>query len=202
MILKNCNFCVIYEPESDIPLKARVKCADERIELYFEDDHRLGDHIDKVRIDFFDSQIGQIKTYCELDIRKNTDPQISEAWISDCRILETIETLQRQQDLRVDLNEETLLSSKKHGYFSCTIHNISVGGLYMTTDTSLEVDEQFEFQYCFVKKIFKLRASVLRKTVIGENNFGYGCLFINLPSGAEKEIRQFVYRRQRSNSNI
>ncbi len=101
----------------------------------------------------------------------------------------------------LDLNQETLFSSKGHGYFSGTIHNISVGGLYLTTDTRLEKDEQLEFQYCFMMKLLKVRAAVLRETVIRDNYYGYGCLFVNLSNGAEKDIRQFVYRQQRKNSN-
>ncbi len=207
MTLKKCNSCVIYKPgsESDILIKARVVCDDDTIHIYFGDEnikeHGLENYTDRIRIDFFDNQAGQIKTFCKLVIQKNTDSYISEAWAADCKVLETIEVLQRQQDLRVDLNQETLFSSKGHGYFSGTIHNISVGGLYLTTDTRLEKDEQLEFQYCFMMKLLKVRAAVLRETVIRDNYYGYGCLFVNLSNGAEKDIRQFVYRQQRKNSN-
>lgn len=203
MILKKCNSCIIYEPgsESDILLKARVICTDDRIKLFFDDRNGLSENAGRLRIDFTDSAAGQVKTFCELTVSQNTDPLIAEAWTADCKILEKIEVVQRQKDLRVELAEETLFSAKGRGYFSGIIQNISVGGLYMTSDTSLEEGEQFDFQYCFMAKILKVRASVLRKTVIGENNYGYGCLFVNLTNGAEKDIRQFVYRQQRKSAN-
>ena len=203
MTLKKCNNCIIYESgsDSDILTKARVMGCDDTIKLYFEEKYWVEDSIDKIRIDFFDNQAGQVKTFCQLAIQKNTDPCISEAWVADCKVLETIEVLQRQKDLRVDLDEETLFSSKIHGYFSGTIHNISVGGLYLTTDTRLEKDEQLDFQYCFMMKLQKVRAAVLRETVIRDNYYGYGCVFTNLSNAVEKDIRQFVYRQQRKNSN-
>ncbi len=203
MTLKKCNTCIIYEPgsESESLLKARVMCDDDTIKLYFEEENGLGNYSDRIRIDFFDNQAGQIRTFCRLEIQKNPDPAISEAWTADCHVLETIEVLQRQKDLRVDLNEETLFSSKDHGYFSGIIHNISVGGLYMTTDTRLEKGEQLDFQYCFMMKLLKVRAEVLRETVIQDNCYGYGCLFVNLSNAAEKDIRQFVYRQQRKSKN-
>ncbi len=203
MTLKKCTTCIIYEPgsESDILIKARVVGSDDTIRLYFEEENGVEKHADRIRIDFFDNQAGQIRTFCQLTIQKNTDPAIAETWTADCKVLETIEVLQRQKDLRVDLNEETLFSSKDHGYFSGTIHNISVGGLYMTTDTRLEKDEYLDFQYCFMMKLQKVRAVVLRETVIRDNYYGYGCLFVNLSNAVEKDIRQFVYRQQRKNSN-
>lgn len=199
MILKNCNSCIIFEPgsESEILLRARVRCLDDnKITLHFEDESGLSEHTDRLRIDFCDSQIGYVKTFSELEVRKNTDSYILEPWIADCKILETIEILQRQQELRVRMAKETAFQSKHHGQFTGTIENISVGGFYMTANTQLEVGEYLEFQYCFMKKPQELQASILRETVVKDGYFGYGCQFSHLPKSAERDIRQFVYRQQ------
>lgn len=198
MILKNCNSCIVFEPDSDseILLKARVRCMDDKITLHFEDESGLEEHIDRLRIDFCDSQVGYIKTFSELEVRKNTDPYILEPWIADCKILEMIEILQRQEELRVRMGKEAAFLSERHGSFTGTIQNISVGGLYLTTKKRLDVGEHLEFQYTFMKKPQEVRASILRETIVREDYFGYGCQFENMPKGAERDIRQFVYRQQ------
>ena len=63
MILKNCNTCVIYGTEADVSVRARVQHIDERITLHFDDNNDLGMHTDRLRVDFFDSQVGYIKTF-------------------------------------------------------------------------------------------------------------------------------------------
>lgn len=198
MILKNCNSCIIFEPdsESEILLKARVKCLDDKISLHFEDESGLGEHIDRLRIDFCDSQVGYIKTFSELEVRKNTDPYILEPWIADCKILEMIEVLQRQEDLRVRMVKEVTFISERHGSFTGIIQNISVGGIYLTTNKHLDVGEHIEFEYNFMKKPQEVRASILRETIVRDNNFGYGCQFENMSKAAERDIRQYVYRQQ------
>ncbi|MCI9422031.1 MAG: PilZ domain-containing protein [Dorea sp.] len=198
MILKNCNSCIIYEPdsESEILLKARVRCMEDKITLHFEDENGLSEHTDRLRIDFCDSQIGYIKTFSELEVRKNSDPYILEPWIADCKILETIEILQRQQELRVRMAKEVGFMSENHGRFTGTVQNISVGGFYLTTNKRLGVGDHVEFEYSFMKKPQEVQASILRETVIKDGYFGYGCQFANLPKGAERDIRQFVYRQQ------
>ena len=71
MILKSCNTCIIYGSDPDIVVKARVRCADDKITLHFDDNNELGTKTDRLQVDFCDSQVGYIKTFCELEIRKN-----------------------------------------------------------------------------------------------------------------------------------
>ncbi len=198
MILKNCSSCIVYEPDSasEILLRARVRCMEDKITLHFEDESGLSEHTDRLRIDFCDSQVGYVKTFSELEVRKNTDPYILEPWIADCKILEMIEILQRQKELRVRMAKESTFISENHGRFTGTIQNISVGGVYLTTNTRLDIGEHFEFEYSFMKKPQEMQASVLRETVIRDDYFGYGCQFANLPKSAERDVRQFVYRQQ------
>ena len=174
MILKNCNSCIVYEPGSDteILLKARVKCAEDKITLHFEDESGLDEHIDRLRIDFCDSQVGYVKTFSELEVRKNTE------------------------ELRVRMAKEVSLLSENHGPFTGVIQNISVGGVYLTTNQHLDIGEHIEFEYSFMKKPQEVQASILRETIIRDNYFGYGCQFENMHKNAERDIRQFVYRQQ------
>lgn len=196
MILKNCNACIINGAEPDVRVKARVNCIDEKIILYFDDKNVLGMKTDRLEVDFCDSQIGFVKTYCELEIRKNTDPYVLEPWTADCQILEMVEIIQRQKDLRVRLVKEVTFISPVHGHFTGIIQNISVGGIYLTTGTRLAVDDEITFEYYFSKNPHEIRAKVLRETFIRDNHYGYGCQFIDVPNGVEREIRQFVYRQQ------
>lgn len=196
MILKNCNTCIINGAEADVRVKARVNCIDERIILFFDDNNVLGMKTDRLEVDFCDSQVGYVKTFCELEIRKNTDPYILEPWSADCKILEMIEILQRQKELRVRLVKEANFISEKAGHFTGVIQNISVGGIYLTTNTRLAVDDEFQFQYYFTKTPQEIRAAILRETLIRDNHYGYGCKFIDVPKSVEREIRQFVYRQQ------
>ena len=196
MILKSCNTCIIYGSDSDVVVRARVKTVDDKITLHFDDNNELGTKTDRLQVDFCDSQVGYIKTFCELEIRKNEDPYVLEPWTADCKILEMIQVLQRQKELRVRMVKEVNFISLKHGRFSGVIQNISVGGLYMTTKTRLDLDEEFEFEYCFMKKNQEVRAKILRETIIRENHYGYGCQFVDQSKGAERDIRQYVYRQQ------
>ncbi len=200
MILKNCSSCIIHGPDDEVSIRSRVQYMDGNITLHFDGDSDLGPNTDRIRVDFFDSQVGYIKTFCELEVRKNSDPYILEPWLADCKILEVLEILQRQEDLRVRTAKEATFISDSHGSFSGIIQNISVGGLYMTTATKMSVGEHFSFQFNFTKKNQEVEGKILRETQIRDNYFGYGCQFVRLPKSIEREIRQYVYRKQLSNA--
>lgn len=196
MILKDCSTCIIYDMNDELLIKARVMSVEERITLHFDDDCQLGPDTDRMHIDFFDSQMGCIKTYCSLIIRKNTDPWVLEPWMAECEILEITETLQRQKDLRVRLERDLEFTSVVHGHFMGTIHNISVGGIMLYTEMPLEVHEEIEFRYCFLKREYEVRAVILREQEMLKKRHVYGCQFVDLSKSAERDIRQFVFRQQ------
>lgn len=197
MVLNNCTICSVYEPEDTLLTRVRVKCTGEQITLHFKKPGELAGS-DRIRIDFFDGQIGYIKTYCAISIRRNYDPLILEPWIADCEILEVAEIIQRQKDLRAKMERDITFTSQTHGEFSGVIQNISVGGLYFVTKTRLELEEEFTFQYTFIKKEHPLRAVILREQDLHNGRYGYGCQFTRLPNSAERDIRQFVYKQQLS----
>ena len=197
MVLNNCTICSVYEPEDTLLARIRVKCTGERITLHYKKPDELSDS-PRIRIDFFDGQIGYIKTYCEITTRRNYDPLILEPWVADCEILEVAEIVQRQKDLRARMEKEITFTSSSQGAFKGTIQNISVGGLYFITETRLSCDEEFSFRYTFIKKEHPLTAVVLREQDLHNGRYGYGCQFRNLPNSAERDIRQFVYKQQLS----
>lgn len=206
MILKDCGTCMIYDNNGELLCKARVRSVEERITLHFDDGCELipdtdPSHIDffdpeRIQIDFFDSQMGCIRTYSSLLIRKNMDPWVLEPWMAECEILEIIETIQRQKDLRVRLEKDLEFTSIKHGHFTGIIHNISVGGIMLYTEMPLDVHEEIEFRYCFQKKEYEIRAVILREQEMMKKLHVYGCQFIDLTKSAERDIRQFVFRQQ------
>ena len=196
MILKDCSTCMVYDTSGELLVKARVMSVEERITLHFEDDSKLGPDTDKLEIDFFDSQMGCIKTYSSLVVHKNTDPWVLEPWMAQCEILEIRETIQRQKDLRVKLEKELEFTSTVHGHFMGTIHNISVGGIMLYTEMPLTVDEEIEFRYCFLKREYEVKAVLRREQEMIKKRHVYGCQFIDLTKSAERDIRQFVFKQQ------
>ncbi len=196
MILKDCNTCMIYDKDDKLLLKARVMSVEDKITLHFDDDSSLGSDTEMQRVDFFDSQIGCIKTFSRLVVLKNTDPWILEPWVAECEILQVIETVQRQKDLRVRLEKNLEFSSVKHGNFTGIVHNLSVGGLMLFTEMPLEVHEVITFRYCFLKREHEITAVILREQPMQKNYHVYGCQFMNLTNSTEKDIRQFVFRQQ------
>ncbi|MCI8581833.1 MAG: PilZ domain-containing protein [Dorea sp.] len=198
MVLNDCTICSVYGPDNmTLQARVRVKCTGEQITLHFKKSDEITES-ERVRIDFFDSKIGYIQTYCELFIRRNYDPLILEPWMADCEILEVIDIVQRQKDLRAKMEREVRFVSSSHGEFTGVIQNISVGGLYFVTRTKLNNEEEFEFRYTFIKKEYEVRAVVLREQDLHNGRYGYGCQFLRLPKSAERDIRQYVYRQQLS----
>lgn len=197
MVLNNCTICSVYNPDNVLISRIRVKCTGEQITLHFKKSDELSDS-ERIRIDFFDSRIGYIKTYCEVSVRRNYDPFILEPWLADCEILEVVDIVQRQKDLRAKIDRTITFTSASRGTFEAVIQNISVGGLYFVTKTRLNIEEEFEFYYTFIKKEHRLNAIILREQELPNGKFGYGCQFRRLPNSAERDIRQFVYKQQLS----
>lgn len=198
MVLNDCTICSVYGPDNaTLQARVRVKCTGEQITLHFKKSDEITES-ERVRIDFFDSKIGYIQTYCELYVRRNYDPLILEPWMADCEILEVIDIVQRQKDLRARMEREVRFVSSAHGEFTGVIQNISGGGLYFVTRTRLDIDEEFEFCYTFIKKEYELRAIILREQNLHNGRYGYGCQFLRIPKSAERDIRQYVYKQQLS----
>ncbi len=198
MVLKECSACTIYRDADELRIRSRVELTEDRIMLHFEleGEDELEPEIKGINIDFYDNQVGFVKTLCNLRVDKNVDPWILEPWAASCTIIEVIEIVQRQKDLRVRLEQEMDFVSLRHGHFKGIIQNISVGGILLSTKMPLSLNEQFEFNYCFLKKEQRIRVVTIREQQLGGGRYGYGCQFLNLTNAAERDIRQFVFRQQ------
>lgn len=198
MVLKECEKCILYGPGGKILAKGRVEAVGESITLYFEKNPEFAKG--RLLVDFFDAQLGYLRTFCEITFRKSPNYlERTEAWVGRCKILKVLETVQRQKDIRIKLNLEKLFSSAKQGDFYGIIENISAGGVYITTSKPMSKNELFSFYHNFVGKNWKLQAATLWAKRISDDYFGYGCRFVDLPEGAEMDIRQFVYQHQLNN---
>ncbi len=195
MVLNNCTVCTVYEAKETHQRRLRVKCDGEQITLYMKRENELSNS-ERIRIDFFDGQIGCVRTYCEAIVRRNYDPAVSEPWIADCEVLEVIDIVQGRRYLRTNTEDEVLITSFKQGELRGDIQNISEGGLYFITKTRLGCDDTIEFDYTFVEKEYRLNAMVLREEDFRDGRYGYGCQFTELPKGSKRDIQQYVFRRQ------
>lgn len=180
MVLSNCTVCSVCGSDPSTQKRIRVQCVGDRIILYLKRENELSGS-EKVRIDFYDEQIGCIKADCELIIRKNNDLSDQEPWIADCEILEVVEIAQSRRNLRAKVANEITLTSFRQGDFEGDIQNISVDGLYFITKTRLECDDTIEFCYTFVEREYRLKAIVLREENFRDGRYGYGCQITEFP---------------------
>lgn len=195
MVLNQCTVCTVYGAEDTAQKRVPVKCAGEQIILLLKLEHELSDS-SKIRIDFFDGQIGCVKTNCELTVRRNYDSAIPAPWIADCSILEVIEIIEGRRSVRAKMEKEVTFTHSEQGDFRGVIQNISEGGLYFVTNTQLQCDDSVSFSHCFIEKEHQMEAVILREEVFRDGRFGYGCQFLALSRDAERDIKQYVYLRQ------
>ena len=195
MVLSNCTVCSVCGSDPSTQKRIRVQCVGDRIILYLKRENELSGS-EKVRIDFFDEQIGCIKADCELIIRKNNDLSDQEPWIADCEILEVVEIAQSRRNLRAKVANEITLTSFRQGDFEGDIQNISVDGLYFITKTRLECDDTIDFCYTFVEREYRLKAIVLREENFRDGRYGYGCQITEFPQEAKRDVQLYIFKRQ------
>ena len=195
MVLNHCTTCTVYGQEGPDQRKISVKSKGEQIMLLLRRENELSDSSD-VRIDFFDGQIGCVKTNCELVVRRNYDPSISEPWVADCEIQEVIEITDARRNIRMTMEKEVTFTSPGKDDFQGVLQNISEGGIYFITKTRLRRDDTVLFSYCFIEREFEMDAVILREEDLRDGRYGYGCQFLELTVDAQKDIRQYVYLRR------
>lgn len=195
MVFNHCTVCAVYGPDGETQKRIPVNCAGEQITLLPGTEHELSDSA-KVRIDFFDSQIGYVQTECRLAVRKNDDPAIQSAWVADCSILEVLQIREMRRFIRVGLGKEVVMTLLGKGDFEALIQNISEGGIFFVSTTRVQCGDIVSFSYCFMEQEYQMKAEVLREEELLNGRYGYGCQFQELPKGAGRDIRQFVYLRE------
>lgn len=197
MVLKDCESGMIYGIDGKPLYKTKVRCTEKDILLFFDKDEQLSRGRVRTPIDFYDRKEGCVKTFCEIDVERNSLlSQEKEAYTARCRILKVLEKLQRQKDVRVTIKKEMSFFSPSQGAFYGVIQNISAGGIYITTTQPMRKHELFSFIFEFVKKERTVIAMTLWAKKLQGNYYGYGCKFVDLSKSAEMDIRQYVYRQQ------
>ena len=195
MVLNDCTVCAVYGPDGETQQRVSVSCSGEQIILLPGAEHELSDSA-KVRIDLFDSQMGYIQTNCQIAVRKNDDPAIKSAWVADCSILEVLQIREMRRFVRVGLGKEVVMTLSGKGEFEAVIQNISEGGIFFVSTTRAQWGDIVSFSYCFMEQEYQMKAEVLREEELLNGRYGYGCEFQELPKGAGRDIRQFVYLRE------
>lgn len=80
--------------------------------------------------------------------------------------------------------------------------NLSIGGMLITSNYELFVNDIITFSFQYEKKVLLLKAKVIRIDKKYENNTklssfsNYGCIFEDMPSYYEDIITKFLYKRQ------
>ena len=201
MKLRDCDSCLVYGTDNRPLARARVAVTPNGgVQLFFGN-FKLYSARFKTFVDFYDTQQGLIRCYCELVVQRNTYPnKVVEPWMADCELIEVYDVFQRQQDLRVKTHIGADCRMEDGQFFVATIRNTSAGGLYMVTSQVLKVGDVFSFRYRFDGELCQLKAKTLRVSPGGGGGFGYGCKFVGLSKDAEAAVRKFVFAKQREKS--
>jgi len=185
---------MVYTKKGQRLSEARVVHTKDGVSLFF-DNYKLHDARVKSRVDFFDEQLGLVVAVCETVIFRNPSyPTVAEPWMGDCKILEIIEIVQRQRDVRTRTNLEVSFKSDQQVEFYGTIENLSAGGLYFTTRQPLNKDQLLSFKYTFRNMDREFKTKTLWVKHVPGGAYGYGCRFVDLSAGAEAAIRSYVYK--------
>ena len=195
MVLNHCTVCAAYESDRGDQKRIPVKCDGGQILLLLNREQELSDNA-KIRIDFFDSQIGCVKAYCGLAVRRNYDASIQAPWLADCEILEVAEIVEGRRSLRSGMEKETVFTGSNQEKYTGVIQNIGEGGIYFITWTRQQCGDMAEFSYCFVEMEYRMRVSILREEIFRDGRYGYGCQLLDYPKGAERDIKRYLHMRQ------
>ncbi len=195
MILKDCSNAVVRYNEKEYRVRV-VNGLENDVALYFRDD-LLDLRMKGAEVSFNDSIKGCVKANCDIVIKRNPAyPGMSEKWMGECQILDVIEIIQRQQDIRVNLSINVQFESmtERRDKFFGTITNLSAGGIFMVTAQALTMGEILEFHYSFKEMERSLKVKVLWGKIYTSGDNGYGLQFVELTDGAETDIRGFVFK--------
>lgn len=101
-----------------------------------------------------------------------------------------------RKDVRVNVNiSSCILFDSDDGYFSMNIiiRNISAGGMYFICRSDLNMDEAYETVIDWIETPIIVKLKLLRKNLNKNNEFVYGCRFIDLLKEEECLMRAGVF---------
>ena|GEM_PF-1521200 len=127
------------------------------------------------------------------------------------KILDTIKTVQRRQDLKMRTNipiKLTLLDpddkitvdpeTKKDVQYYANLRDISAGGVMIDIETPLDLEQKLLFNFDKGSSPAIIQAQVLREQPTAGLFHRYGCQFYNLASDTEAVVREYVFRLEAS----
>lgn len=197
MILKDCSRGKVYAPGENRYWPCRVDYSETQTILYLKNYEGSGQQFG-TRVDFYDDVIGVVVTDSEVRIRINPNyPEEPERWIGECRIRNIDTIVQRHLDVRVNVELGVQFQTEDGDNFVGCIRNISAGGIYVVTDAALPLGMRISFAYAFRHLERPYVVEVLWGQGEKEGRFGYGCRFLDLTSGAESAVRNYVFSRLR-----
>jgi len=102
---------------------------------------------------------------------------------------------EKRQHSRVTISAIVNLSSEDN-FYAGAARDISVGGLYVETETALAIGTEVTALLRLPAKILSLRAEVMWSVTTATKSVGMGLRFLNLPAPAKREIEAFMLLRQ------
>ena len=102
---------------------------------------------------------------------------------------------EKRQHNRVTISAVVNLSSEDN-FYAGAARDISVGGLYVESQTALPIGTEVTALLKLPSKVLSLRAEVVWSVTKGSQTTGMGLRFLNLPAHAKREIENFMLLRQ------
>lgn len=151
-----------------------------------------------VLIRFYDPMMGVVGCRCTLSAPLVSDDHRSCSY--RCSIDERLSQIQRREDMKISLTAPATVSCGGRRA-SAVLHNISAGGVYLTTGLTARPGERLSFEFAAGDAPIPLTAEILRmeplRDASGQLVFGYGCRFVQLSSQYEAQLRSYVFREER-----
>jgi c-di-GMP-binding flagellar brake protein YcgR len=117
----------------------------------------------------------------------------------EVRLFEPWQKIQERMFVRVDVLLETtyapVLDGQIQAVSQCSILNLSGGGLWMLAQEALAAGDIIWLCLPLEQGSIQAYGEIVR-VEDGEEGFGYGVSFVNLPERDRKAIIQYVYQRQ------
>lgn len=193
--LKNCSGALVYGTNHKPLSKARVLDTGSSIYLFFENRNLRQAYV-KVYVDFYTPRRGVLRCFCDLHICRNQQIGNSqEIWAAECKVLEVASVIQRQKDLRVDINTPIFYTTESSIFTRGVIKNISAGGVFLITKRVLKNGTKLTYDHVLANERCEVTAQVVYGRVL-PGGYGYGCSFCGLPAQTEHSIRTWCFEHQ------
>jgi uncharacterized protein (TIGR02266 family) len=101
---------------------------------------------------------------------------------------------EKRQHGRVTVSAEVDFSSE-HNFYAGAARDISLGGLFVVSEVAFPIGTEITVLLKLPARVLSLRAEVMWTVAKGTTTTGLGLRFVQLPSGAKKEIEAFMQQR-------